>query len=190
MHPLKNLILTLIMDDYRNFTGIDHEQEDDITLVSLEYLAVPNSDQTAAEWEKLASFEMASEPGNERQVALQVIEAIQDVPLEANRRKRLETAVAEAALNAIEHGNRFQADLPVQVEVLRNADSLAVHIRDHGGGLPIPETPEPDLDAKLAGLQSPRGWGLFLIRNMVDEINLQTDQEHHMVELIVHLDPA
>jgi hypothetical protein len=46
----------------------------------------------------------------------------------------------------------------------------------------------PDLEAKLAGMQSPRGWGLFLIQNMVDEMNVTGDEHHHTVELILHLD--
>ena len=42
-------------------------------------------------------------------------------------------------------------------------------ITDEGGETEIPDTEAPDLDAKLEGLQSPRGWGLFLIQSMVDE---------------------
>jgi hypothetical protein len=30
----------------------------------------------------------------------------------------------------------------------------------------------PDLDAKLEGKQKPRGWGLFLIRHMVDGMDV------------------
>jgi anti-sigma regulatory factor (Ser/Thr protein kinase) len=45
----------------------------------------------------------------------------------------------------------------------------------------------PDLDAKLAGLQTPRGWGLFLIKNMVDELHTSTDEQHHIIELVMHL---
>jgi anti-sigma regulatory factor (Ser/Thr protein kinase) len=48
------------------------------------------------------------------------------------------------------------------------------------------QTVAPDIDAKLAGLQSPRGWGLFLIRNMVDELNTSSDDRHHTVELVVN----
>ena len=61
-----------------------------------------------------------------------------------------------------------------------------VRITDHGGGAEIPEAETPDLDAKLAGLQSPRGWGLFLIKNMVDEMNVSGDSEHHVIELVLN----
>jgi anti-sigma regulatory factor (Ser/Thr protein kinase) len=45
----------------------------------------------------------------------------------------------------------------------------------------------PNLEAKLAGLQSPRGWGLFLIEKMVDEMHVTSDEDHHTIELILHL---
>ena len=63
---------------------------------------------------------------------------------------------------------------------------MRVRITDHGGDRPIPETTAPDIDAKLAGLQSPRGWGLFLIRNMVDELHTSSDDLHHTVELVMN----
>jgi anti-sigma regulatory factor (Ser/Thr protein kinase) len=89
-------------------------------------------------------------------------------------------------MNAIEHGNGFRADIPVTIQVRASATALVVRITDQGGGRPIPETTAPDLEAKLAGLQSARGWGLFLIRNMVDDMQVSSDGDHHMVELVMH----
>jgi anti-sigma regulatory factor (Ser/Thr protein kinase) len=43
----------------------------------------------------------------------------------------------------------------------------------------------PDIDAKLEGLQSPRGWGLFLIREMVDELRQTSEDGQHVVELVM-----
>ena len=38
------------------------------------------------------------------------------------------------------------------------------------------------------GSQSPRGWGLFLIKNMVDEAaRVRSDGRHHTLELILRL---
>jgi anti-sigma regulatory factor (Ser/Thr protein kinase) len=64
---------------------------------------------------------------------------------------------------------------------------LIVQITDRGS-VPVPDPVAPDLDAKLAGEQSPRGWGLFLIEKMVDEMYVYGDAQHHTVELVVHLD--
>lgn len=90
-------------------------------------------------------------------------------------------------MNAMEHGNKFNEEKPVLIEVIHEFDNLRVSITDHGGDNPIPEGETPDLTAKLAGQQSPRGWGLFLIKNMVDEMHVSADKVHHTVDLIVHL---
>jgi len=50
----------------------------------------------------------------------------------------------------------------------------------------VPE--EPDIEAKLEGRQSPRGWGLFLIKEMVDETRVSTENGRHTLELVLHLD--
>jgi serine phosphatase RsbU (regulator of sigma subunit)/anti-sigma regulatory factor (Ser/Thr protein kinase) len=166
------------------FTGPGYEQEDDITLLVVDRDAAPAALEESLQ--TLAEFDIPSQPGNERQAAGQVLAVLEDAHLPEARRKRLETAVAEATMNAMEHGNHYQADLPVHIAVLRSSEKLAVRVTDHGGGAAIFQAETPDLDAKLAGLQSPRGWGLFLIENMVDEMNVSSDNEHHVIELVLN----
>ena len=60
-------------------------------------------------------FSVPSEPGNERQVLARVAEAVADCGLDADALERIKTASAEAAMNAIEHGNHNRAELPVDV---------------------------------------------------------------------------
>ena len=48
---------------------------------------------------------MASEEGNERLAIDQVAEAVAGLGLDGARLERLKTAVGEATMNAIEHGN-------------------------------------------------------------------------------------
>jgi anti-sigma regulatory factor (Ser/Thr protein kinase) len=45
----------------------------------------------------------------------------------------------------------------------------------------------PDLEAKLAGTQTQRGWGLFLIQTMVDEVRVSGNPDHHTIELVMYL---
>jgi anti-sigma regulatory factor (Ser/Thr protein kinase) len=113
----------------------------------------------------LAAFTVTSEPGNERLVMARVTEAVADIEMAPARLERLKTAVAEATMNAMEHGNEYRADRPVSIRVLGSADSVRVQVSDLGGVTKLPEAEVPDLEAKLAGRQKPRGWGLFLIQN-------------------------
>jgi serine phosphatase RsbU (regulator of sigma subunit)/anti-sigma regulatory factor (Ser/Thr protein kinase) len=160
-----------------SFAGEHSEQEDDITLVAIGRAAVDRG--------VLAEFGVPSAPGNERDAIRQVVAALPDGALEPARLERLKTAVGEATMNAMEHGNRFQPELEVRVQVAMTDDAVRVRITDQGGTRPIGDAPAPDLDAKLAGEQTPRGWGLFLIRNMVDEMHVGGDSDHHVVDLVV-----
>ena len=140
-------------------------------------------------WRVLAELSVPSEPGNERHATEVVAGAIKDVCLAGQRLERLKTAVAEATMNAMEHGNRYRPEVPVVIEVLSSHVDLSVRINDQGRNLvPDPDTKVPELEAKLEGLQTPRGWGLFLIRNLVDEMHITSDEVHHTVELVIQLE--
>ena len=48
----------------------------------------------------------------------------------------------------------------------------------------VPSEPEaPDIERKLVGDQKPRGWGLFLIKNMVDSMDVTSDGATQTVTL-------
>ncbi len=173
-----------------DFTGPGWEQEDDVTFVVLERLPLPEAKKDGEGWREVARFEIPSEPGNERLAMDRVADVIAGFDLPVTQADRLKTAVSEATMNAMEHGNKYRRDTPAQITVFRGDRSLRVDVTDHGGGAAIPEAELPDLEAKLEGLQSPRGWGLFLIQNMVDEMNVRADEQHHTVELIVNLAAA
>jgi serine/threonine-protein kinase RsbW len=133
----------------------------------------------------LADFALPSEPGNEREAMELVTEAVRELDLPPARLERLKTAVAEATMNAMEHGNGYRAEALVAVQVLASAEDLLVLITDRGRGpVPAPGAEAPDLKAGLEGRESPQGWGLFLIRNMVDEMNVTTGEDHYTVELV------
>jgi anti-sigma regulatory factor (Ser/Thr protein kinase) len=136
-------------------------------------------------WRMLGEWSIPSAPGNERLALALISEAVQ--PL-GSRVAALETAVSEAVMNAMEHGTQYQPDTSVILQVFAQPTSLMVRVLNRQRSRPIAsEIAEPDLEAKLAGLQSPRGWGLFLIRHLVDEMQISEDDQNHVVELVMHL---
>ncbi len=187
-HPGGLATINYLLDQLAAFTGPNWEQEDDATLVVLQRAPLSLDGRGAGgEGERLLDrFSLPSEPGNEREAMQRVAAAIQPLNLPSRQLDRLKTAVAEATMNAIEHGNKNRPELPVDIEVAATEGNLIVQITDRGS-VPVPDPIAPDLEAKLAGQQSPRGWGLFLIEKMVDEMRVHGDAQHHTLELIVHL---
>ncbi len=184
--PGGQVLIDRVLTDLDVFTGPDAEQEDDITMLTLERIGDPSAAVPPGEDEVLVAFELPSAPGNEREAIARVEAAINGSGLAPDRLERLKTAVGEATMNAMEHGNKYDADLFVSVRVLRDADSLRVQVVDHGGDGPHPDPEAPDIEAKLEGRQTPRGWGLFLIKAMVDEARETTEGDRHMLELVLH----
>jgi len=195
----------VVLEDLAEFTGPGWEQEDDITMVTLQRSKGHGASEIASrsvspaekgdsinntDWQMLAELTVPSQPGNERIAMEQVTEAVEVLHLPAKRLDQLKTAVAEATMNAMEHGNHYLSDRPVSIKVMASKSALSVRITDHGGTRTLPSDPGievPDIEAKLAELQTPRGWGLFLIKHMVDEMNISSDASHHTVELIMYL---
>ena len=107
-----------------------------------------------------------------------------------DRIEDLKTAVAEACINAIEHGNRLNEGLSVGVVLSAGEDSLEVKVMDDGKGLKnLP--PKPDIDKKIHGEEDPRGMGMFLIQALVDEAEwvAGSNGKSSYVRLVIRLDP-
>jgi serine/threonine-protein kinase RsbW len=101
----------------------------------------------------------------------------------------LKTAVAEACINAIEHGNRLNEKLSVGVVLLAGTDQLEVKVMDDGKGFKaLPH--KPDIDRKMHGEEDPRGMGMFLIQALVDEAEWVTgaNGKSSYVRLVIRLD--
>lgn len=188
-HPGGSDLIDTLVSELESFTMEGWEHEDDVTLVAVECAKEGTKLRGKTVASKVeATFSVPSQPGNERLAIDQVTRVIGDLGLPAGRLEKLKTAVGEATMNAMEHGNQYREDQPVEIKVQTSDSKLSIYITDHGGGQTIPDPEIPDIEAKLEGEQSPRGWGLFLIKNMVDDLNVTTDEHHHTVELIVNLE--
>nr|WP_246374028.1 ATP-binding protein [Edaphobacter lichenicola] len=85
-----------------------------------------------------------------------------------DRVEDLKTAVAEACINAMEHGNKLDESLIVGVILSMDETSLEVKVLDTGTGPPS-GVHAPDMDKKMHGEEASRGMGMFLIQSLVDE---------------------
>jgi serine phosphatase RsbU (regulator of sigma subunit)/anti-sigma regulatory factor (Ser/Thr protein kinase) len=173
-------LLDRLLETLRDFTGPDHEQEDDITLVTLRRsagVAGAADASISAGSTAVTAFSLPGVEGNEREAMDRVAAAVADLNLASDRLERLKTAVSETAMNAIEYGSQGRDDVTFDVDVEVTATDIVVRVTDRALSGAIPADAEvPDIDRKLAGDQKPRGWGLFLIEHMVDAMDVSTDE--------------
>jgi len=119
---------------------------------------------------RVVELKIPSEFGYEK-MAMKLAGAVaQQMGFAPERVEDLKTAVAEACLNAIEHGNQLDASTRVLVLLSIDADRLSIDVKDEGRGGPPPDRfPEPDIERKLAGQEGLRQMGMYVIRHLVDE---------------------
>ena len=107
-----------------------------------------------------------------------------------DRIEDLKTAIAEACINAIEHGNKLDEKLCVSVTLAMTSDSLEVRVLDTGTGPKFP-VEVPDIDKKMHEEQRTRGMGMFLIQALVDEAEwVSTPSSGSYARLVIRLPKA
>jgi len=100
----------------------------------------------------------------------------------------LKTAVSEACLNAMEHGNKRRSDARVVVTMFLGDKDFRVSVKDEGDGIEnIPQ--DIDIKKKVENLEPPNGMGIFLIQQLVDQVefNEMTDGGH-VVKMVLKIE--
>jgi len=104
-----------------------------------------------------------------------------------DRIEDLKTAVAEACINSMEHGNKLDEALKVGIVLSVREDSLEIKVSDQGSG-PQEEIHAPNIDKKMRGEEGPRGMGMFLIQALVDEAEwIGAGADGSCTRLVIHL---
>lgn len=79
-------------------------------------------------------------------------------------------AVRESMVNAVVHGNRYNANKKVRFSVHKDTDSLTVRIIDEGEGFDVESVPDPLASENLFRNS---GRGIFLIRSFMDDFRVR-----------------
>ena len=126
--------------------------------------------------------------GSEKEAMEKAAEVARRMGFSADRVEDLKTAVAEACTNAIEHGSGGEGTARIGVSLTVGESALQVDVRDSGRGVGG-EVPEPSIEQGLEG-GSTRGWGIFLIRELMDDVRFETRPEGgNVVKMIIYLEP-
>ncbi len=98
------------------------------------------------------------------------IDAARQVGFSEEDQHRIGMAVRESVVNAVVHGNRYNARKKVHLEIVSEPDRLTVTVSDEGEGFDPASLPDP-LSAENLLHQS--GRGILLIRTFVDEFQVR-----------------
>jgi serine/threonine-protein kinase RsbW len=105
----------------------------------------------------------------------------------SERIEDLKTAVGEACINAIEHGNKGRPDTRVFVTMNFNDDIFSVSVEDQGDGISkLPK--DRAVMQKIENLEPPKGLGTYLIKQLVDQVEFnEMTNGGHAVRMVIKL---
>jgi serine/threonine-protein kinase RsbW len=109
-------------------------------------------------------------------VASQAATAVAEfVRMSADKIDEVRMAVVEACINAFEHSHAPDHTLEITFTVLGTPDpeSLRITVHDRGVGFAPESLEEPKIEAKLKS-ERKRGWGIKIIRGLMDEVSIQS----------------
>jgi anti-sigma regulatory factor (Ser/Thr protein kinase) len=113
-----------------------------------------------------------SDPNLLDQVVAEVTQAIERTPCRDDV-ERIGLAVREALANAMIHGNHCDCHKKVDIAVgLNESGDLFVTVKDSGLGFDPSKLPDP---TAAENLLADHGRGLFLMRQLMDEVDLRFD---------------
>ena len=99
----------------------------------------------------------------------------------------MKTAVAEACINAVQHGNKGKPDARVRVSVTYVDGLLSISVFDEGEGLKE-EPKDPDIVKIVDCIDPPVGFGVFLMRHLMDTLEFRKMGDHkHEVRMQMRL---
>jgi len=107
--------------------------------------------------------------------------------LPPERIEDLKTMVSEAAINAMEHGNKGRPDARVTVSLNCQDNTINVTVSDEGDGI-MNFPPKPDIEKIIDDLESPVGFGLFLIKQLADQVEFNKEANGgHVVRMAIKM---
>jgi serine/threonine-protein kinase RsbW len=136
--------------------------------------------------EQLLELHLPNILGAEKEAIKKAVIIAEKLGFARDRIEDLKTALAEACINAIEHGNKFDQNKKVRVTLAANNKSLEVIVHDEGEGIDPKKIPTKRV--RDDGLPCRRGYGVFLMSNLMNEFYFEKNQgKGNNVKMLMHL---
>ena len=163
--------VALLVQEAKGFQG-GALQSDDMTLVVLQATSgvarVVSTRQTRWSGNPI-ELRLPSQLGAERAAMAAAAAVAQSMGFRLQRIDDVRTVVAEACINAAEHGNQLRPDALIHVLIEATDSQLLVVVSDSGSGFK-PDVAEPDIAAAMRGESKGRGWGIYLMERLADNV--------------------
>ncbi len=115
----------------------------------------------------IRKIKIESAVSNLRVVENAIDEVVNELGIRQENYGKILVSTLEAVNNAIMHGNKFDKEKMVDVEISCKNEKLKIKIKDEGIGFVPEDVPDPTTPENIEALN---GRGIFLMSKLADEI--------------------
>lgn len=109
-----------------------------------------------------------------------IVASVQHLELRKEILNDIKLATTEACTNVIKHAYKFDESMAFELEIRTSHEVFAIEVFYEDPGFVPENIPVPDLNEIKEG-----GLGVFIIRNIMDHVDYQTDPQTGKVRLLM-----
>lgn len=115
-------------------------------------------------------------------VATQTAEVVaKHMQLGDEKSGEISMALIEACINAFEHS---QTNSEIYIHFLISENKLTIKVTDKGTGFDTGSVDIPNIESKLNTGERKRGWGVMLIKELMDSVSFESDHTGTTVTMV------
>ena len=115
-------------------------------------------------------------------VATQTAEVVsKHMQLDNEKTSEISMALIEACINAFEHS---ESKSEIFIHFIISDENLTIKVIDKGKGFDSSKISIPNIDNKLGSDEKKRGWGIMLIKELMDSVNYESNEEGTTLTMI------
>ena len=115
-------------------------------------------------------------------VATQTAEVVsKHMQLGEEKSGEISMALIEACINAFEHS---KTNSEIFIHFLISEDNLTIKVTDKGAGFDTGSVDIPNIESKLNSGERKRGWGVMLIKELMDSVSFESDHTGTTVTMV------
>ena len=119
-------------------------------------------------------------------VATQTAEVVsKHMKLDNEKTNEISLALIEACINAFEHS---ESKSEVFIHFIISDESLTIKVIDKGKGFDSSKISIPNIENKLGSDEKKRGWGIMLIKELMDSVNFESNDQGTTLTMIKNKD--
>ena len=115
-------------------------------------------------------------------VATQTAEVVsKHMKLDSEKTNEISLALIEACINAFEHS---KSKSEVFIHFIISKENLTIKVIDKGKGFDSSKISIPNIENKIGSDEKKRGWGIMLIKELMDSVNYESNEEGTTLTMI------